>query len=312
MLKILIGKPVRHIEMFRAASAQGLYFNADVEKLYDTLPDIITGLGYECSIIEQNVRRVYQEKNSIFLSWHNHGTTKNTWFIKSAYVPNYFYFDKTGYSGWSELTETYDYDVDVNSIRNEVNDFRNYYISDDISRYKHCEEDIPKTPYVIVFEQRPDDAVADFAYVSDLSSKVIETFKGTKYNVIIRPHPFNLEWKNGSIQWSINEMNSIHKLIAGSSAVYTVNSGAGFEALLHNKRVFTAGQCDYHWATNTLKSDKDIKNSIDLIDEPVDEDNITKFLHYCINYHFMNVNNKSSIERKILRAVNESAYRVIV
>ncbi len=306
-MRILIGKPIRHIEMFRKASAQGIIFNEDVEKLYDILPDIITRLGHECVVIEmiEQLRRVYQEKNSIFLGWHNHGTTKNTWFIKSAYIPNYFYFDKTGYSGWSELAETYDYEVDIDSIRDDVNDFANYYISNNISRYQSSIENTPKTPYVVVFEQRPDDAVADFAYIPDLSSKVIEAFKGTKYNVAIRPHPFNLEWKNSSWQWSINDTGSLHKLIAGSAAVYTVNSGAGFEALLHKKRVFTVGHCDYRWVTTTLKTDKEIRSSIDLIEEPIDEDNIIKFLHYCMNYHFMNVNDEESIIRKINRAVDE-------
>ena len=113
-MRILIGKPVRHLEFFRTAGEQGLAYNQDIEQLYDILPTIITRLGYECITLDvsTNIKRIYQETNSIFLAWHNHGTTKNTWFIKSGYMPNYFYFDKTGYSGWAELAEKYEYDCD--------------------------------------------------------------------------------------------------------------------------------------------------------------------------------------------------------
>jgi len=54
--------------------------------------------------------------------------------------------------------------------------------------------------------------------------------------------------------------------------------------------------------TDVLKTDEDIKASIDILDDPVDTDSIIKFLHYCLNYHFMNVNDEASIERKLLRA----------
>ena len=104
--------------MFRSASEQGMMYNDDVEKLYDMLPDIISRMGHEPVVLDmtKDIRRIYQEKNSKFLAWHNHGTTPNTWFIKQAYIPDYFYFDKTGYSGWSELTESYNYDIDLASL----------------------------------------------------------------------------------------------------------------------------------------------------------------------------------------------------
>lgn len=309
-MRVLIGKPIRHIEMFREASEQGLMRNNDVEKLYNILPGIVDRLGFEPITIEMaNLRRVYQEKNSIFLAWHSHGTTKNTWFVKQSYLPDYFYFDKTGYSGWSELTETYTHDVDVETIRDEVSTFATYYISNNISRFNQTpNNETPTRPYVLAFEQRPDDAVSDFAYIDNFIPKLQEAFRNTQYEVVVKPHPVDLRWSksNNTWEWLINDTGSLHDLIANSTAVYTINSSAGFESLLHNKRVFTAGQCDYHWVTNVLKDDKDLVGSIELLTEPVDEDEITKFLHYCLNHHFMNVNDESSIERKILRAVEHA------
>ena len=77
-MRILIGKPTRHIEMFKAASDSGLFYNDDVEKLYDILPNVIERLGFECIDIDmtENIRRIYRDKESIFLAWHNHGTRR--------------------------------------------------------------------------------------------------------------------------------------------------------------------------------------------------------------------------------------------
>jgi len=313
-MRVLIGKPTRHIELLKAASEQGLMYNDDVEKLYEMLPDIIDGMGIDCAIpdISKHQRRIYQDKDSIFLAWHNHGTTKNTWFIKQGYLRDHFYFDKTGYSGWSELAQEYDYDIDVDEIRDEVNAFTDNYIVNKYSRYDQSYvEPIPEKPYVVAFEQRSDDAVSDFAYVDDFIPKVVEAYKDTEYTVHIKPHPLQIDWvrcedtpNKLKAVWTVNQQTgSLHELIANSAAIYTVNSSAGFEALLHGKRVFTAGHCDYHWVTDVIKTDEDIISSIDLLDKPVDTDAIIKFLHYTINHHYMNINDPASIIRKINRAV---------
>jgi hypothetical protein len=306
-MRFIIGKPTRHIEMFDAASEQGLMYNDDVVQLYDILPNVVTNLGLECVSIDmsKNIRRIYQEKDSIFLAWHNHGTTKNTWFIKQGYLLDYFYFDKTGYSAWSELAETYEYDVDVDTIRDEVAEFTDNYIANNSSRFDQSYvEPIPDDPYVVVFAQREDDAVADFSYIDDFIPKVKEAFKDTDYTVHVKPHPLEINNIEGKWIWTVSEQTgSLHELIKNSAAVYTVNSSAGFEALLHGKRVFTAGHCDYHWVTDVIKTDEDIVASVDLLDKPVDTDSITKFLHYVINHHYMNINDEDSIIKKINRAV---------
>ena len=307
-MRVLIGKPTRHLDMFAAATEQGLMRNDDVVRLYDMLPDIVDELGHDHVVIDikDNMRRIYQEKDSIYLAWHTHGTTTNTWFVKQSYLPDYFYFDKTGYSGWSELADSYDYDVDVDEIRDEVNAFAEDYIANNTSRFiQQHDLPIPNEPYVVVFTQRADDAVSVFAYIDDLADKVIEAYKDTGYKVVVKEHPLELEWTNKGWVWRVNEKTgSLHKLIAGSSAVYTVNSGTGFEALLHKKRVFTAGHCDYHWVTNILKNEDNIVASIELLEQPVNEDAIIKFLHYCLNHYFMNVNDKDSIKRKLIRAAD--------
>ena len=97
------------------------------------------------------------------------------------------------------------------------------------------------------------------------------------------------------------------KLVEGATAIYTMNSGSGFESLWQGKRVFTTGVCDYHWATTPLKTEEDFKNSRELLNEPVDTDRINKFLYYCMTEYFMNINDNKSIQKKIRLAISQAS-----
>lgn len=42
---------------------------------------------------------------------------------------------------------------------------------------------------------------------------------------------------------------NVHSLISAAHAIIVINSGVGFESLIHGKPVITLGACDYQWAT---------------------------------------------------------------
>ena len=42
---------------------------------------------------------------------------------------------------------------------------------------------------------------------------------------------------------------NVHDLISRARGVFTINSGVGFESLIHGKPVVTFGDCDYKWVT---------------------------------------------------------------
>lgn len=279
----------------------------DVKIFYDLLPKVLERMGIDYRVLElQKSRQIFRADDALYLAWHLHGTLPDIWHLKPSYLVDYFYFDRNGYSGWSELAQEYNYDVDVDSIRDEVQKFANDYISNNISRLPQPRNAyLPDEPYVLVLLQRPNDSVTHHAYIHTnlLLKRIAELYKGSKYKVCVKAHP--LETSMHRDPNIFEATGSIHKIIAGATAVYTMNSGSGFEALLHGKRVFTTGHCDYHWVTDVIKTDEDLQASINLIEQPVDTDRIIKFLHYCINYHFANINDEASIERKLQRAINE-------
>lgn len=79
-----------------------------------------------------------------------------------------------------------------------------------------------------------------------------------KYHVCFKMHPFNTN--DHDLHSSIDEAmkgsnyvhkvkGNIHELIKRSQGVWVINSGTGFESLIHGKPVCTFGNCDYSYAT---------------------------------------------------------------
>ena len=307
-MRIRIANPISYLEFNKRQDPKNFYYT-DVERFYDSLPSILDGMNidYDELYIKNNARIIHQKENSIYLAWHTHGTLPNIWHLQAGYMPNYLYFDKNGFGPWSEIVDKCDYKIPVEDVRGGVEDFCSNYISNNTSRIPQPDAaTLPDEPYVLVLGQRPDDCVMQFSHIDtmELAHAVTEAYKGTKYKVCTKGHPLEPTMSYSS-PGSIQVTGNLHKYIAGASAVYTVNSSSGFEGVIHGKRVFTTGRSDYHWATTELKTVKDIKDSIELLEEPIDNDNRIQFLHYMLNHHFMNVNDTKSIQRKILRAVAE-------
>lgn len=310
-MKIRISKPIYHLENFD--------FHGDVKQFYDMLPEILTEMGLEYDMTSATIGRtgkqIHREKDTLCLAWHLHGNLPDIWHLKTAYIPDYFYFDKHGYSGWSDLAKEYDYDIDIESIRDEMQEFCDNYIASNRSRALQPESAyIPKGPYVLVLTQRPGDSVIkEFAYMDSqkLLDEVTELYKDTGYTVCVKTHPFSDPenfYSDEYVRMSpdiFHATGSMHKIIDGATAVYTVNSGSGFEALMHGKRVFTSGKSDYHWVTTTVKNKQDLQDTMHLIEEPVNKDEILKFLHYALNEYFVSLHDKQRIKNRIELAVSQ-------
>ena len=97
------------------------------------------------------------------------------------------------------------------------------------------------------------------------------------HSIVIKSHPANLNSMKSlhkiflkyrekypkhlseRIHWV--DKISIHTLLDKCSAVFTVNSGVGLEALLHNKPVFTFGSADYQAAAQKVIFGGSVKNA---------------------------------------------------
>jgi len=287
-MKITVSKPIRAIQAYRNAQ----YNYTDIEAFYNALPPVLDSMGADYRIID--TFDTAPADTNVHLAWHGYGNEPNTWYIKSGYLPNYFYFDKTGYSGWSTLVHNYDFDVSSDVASEYINAFQ---LNSRMPQPEHTEE--IGAPYVLVLGQKWRDKVLEFSYFeNDLLKMVTDLYAGTEYKVVFKPHPLN-KGEEGS-------RGNLTNLIAGANAIYTINSGSGFEALFQHKRVFTTGVSDYHWGTTELKTVSEFQNSINMLEEPVDIDRINKFLYYCLTEYFMYITDAASIQRKIRQAISEA------
>ena len=141
---------------------------------------------------------------------------------------------------------------------------------------------------------RPPDVSRDVptAYINTLITalSVLDKFN---IPIIYKPHPFENQDANAVINNlidlpALNNVSivsdvSIHDLLHLAKGVVTINSGAGFEALIHLKPVVTLGKVDYSAATYECRNIEDIKKSVQFINSPVDELKIKKFIYAYLN-----------------------------
>jgi hypothetical protein len=129
---------------------------------------------------------------------------------------------------------------------------------------KHPQPDRSRVPaealpegYAFVPLQRPHDYVqihhAPISVV-DFVDVLADWAESRRQPVAIKPHPFNerdpevlqaLERRSRGSRFVLRVDENVHDLVARATAVVTINSGVGFESLIHGKPVVTFGRSDY-------------------------------------------------------------------
>lgn len=122
---------------------------------------------------------------------------------------------------------------------------------------------VPDGPYIFFPLQIPhDQSIRYFSDVAeiDVVSALLAWAKERGIAVVLKPHPANLKSmqpfealarEHGAV-WS--DAN-IDDLITHAAAVYTINSGVGFESLLRLKPVVTFGRAEYDCVTFNARPD---------------------------------------------------------
>jgi Capsule polysaccharide biosynthesis protein len=122
--------------------------------------------------------------------------------------------------------------------------------------------------YLFVPLQRPRDYVQihhSRITVIDFIHRVVDWADSVRQFVAIKPHPGNLydpdvmeavEGRCRGSRYAILVNGNVHDLISGSLGVFAINSGVGFESLIHGKPVVTFGDADYTWVTYRGSADR--------------------------------------------------------
>lgn len=238
--------------------------------------------------------------SQIILSFHSRGERNNVLRMKEAYIPPYYLFDRTGYSGYSEISKHADkFRKEIQSTPRGaadafVSELRQKLVEQNLSKYQQpstSPENIP-SPYYFMPLQTVDDPVASFSYLDqlDVACALAKAADERSSSLIIKRHPLcgsrKVEKALADLDHEFSNVvvsnGSIHDLISGASAVIGCNSGVLFEAMIHGKPVVTFGNSDFQIATKSIEDLGQIPPTLESVSSWGDEF-ATKFLYWYLH-----------------------------
>lgn len=191
--------------------------------------------------------------------------SRPTWYYMQQAMPWLFSLDPLG---WNASGSHYPCDIAVGDENSGT--FERYaerLIGGNTSKYAQparlsrdelvARGDIPPEPYVFFPCQRPTDLSLRLYSdhdPADVVRALANWSQASGIPVVFKAHPTNpasaasqrQAAQGSNVYWSDA---SIHDLIPHSTAVYVINSGVGFEAMLHDKPVVTFGRVEYDAAS---------------------------------------------------------------
>lgn len=254
---------------------KGITLDHDPNDLLN-LQELLKGWGFKA------VEKVGEyDPNTFYLSYHKISPEKNVWTLKRGYLPGMYYVDPLGYAGWSSVAK-----FGIPKVPNKGDEKIKDYLKNKPSKYKQSGLFMFPDKFIFVPLQMENDEVSKLAHIN--SVELAEILSTVYENVVVKPHPGgNKRLPKGC---TITDA-SIHSIIPKAMAVYTVNSGVGFEALLYGKKVVVSGDSDYDIVCTKVKDRDEIISSILLTQKDPSE-----YLNYMLNYYFLDVNDPKSIE----------------
>lgn len=220
--------------------------------------------------------------------------------FKAADLPGRTSLDPMGFAGWSSLARKSVQDLDMGNVSTqEIDAFfmttREQVLTFNQSKYaqQNADEALPER-YVFVALQTIGDMVQRNAYLPMLSmlDMVVARFRQSGYQVVIKRHP---RCRSRRVTAALRKaakaphvtisQGSIHKLLAGAEAVFTVNSGVGSESLIHETPLYCFGASDYGAVAHHIRSDADLLASTSPIRSSCSAAERRRFLYYYRNIH---------------------------
>lgn len=262
----------------------------------------------KCFSDSQNIKN-----KTLIISYHTIGSpNKQILRWKEGYLQGMVTFDTRGYSGWSSLCEKNIskqlHKISEKKANNTFNFLAKKYIDNNISKYIQPSTEKFQFPNKFIFFplQTINDTVMIHSYIKPiyLIKKIINILWKQNISLVIKQHPRcnNKELKELLIKYEkknkiILYNGSIHDAISKAETVYTINSGVGFESLLHLKPVITFGKSDYMSMTKNINNLDTIKKEPLYYLNKNEKLKIKKFLHYYIGEKCLFLDDEKKLQR---------------
>ena len=262
---------------------------------------------------------------------------EHTWFFKPT-VPDKFTttLDELGYGSYSTIT--YDKppyeEADPEKVHRFYADTVSEWVRNNDSKWgeDHFKEKlIPHKDFYLVIGQCGGDSVVtrqDFGGYFEKLERIVQELLivDPDREVVVKLHPYTngpmhdpnrcslikpLTEKFESFSKRVkvySDFSSIHSFLPSARCVLVGNSGAGFEAMMHDKPIISFCFPEYHWVTYDLRKTCDLGNAIQL--NWFNKDAQRRFLYwYMEKYCFYDYN---SAKRRVDDLLEEEIeYRVL-
>lgn len=256
-------------------------------------------------------------RNRIKLSHHSRGRDHQTWHYKVAYHPEFFHFDREGYSGWSEMRHLRPAEVDSVPLALADSFYQERVqpiLFAKTSKYPQGEaQPLAAEDFVFVPLQLPDDSVASLtlsgSYLETMAAAIRRLLRQGQ-RVVVKRHPL---CRHDGISTLLHEARadgaiisdaSIHAILPAARAVVTFNSGVGFEALLYQKPVICLGQADYAIAGWEVRQIDDLDAILQAALTGKSSGFIRKFLFLAMRKFQVDLTSRSNVIQHVLRTLS--------
>ncbi|MGP5302222.1 capsular polysaccharide export protein, LipB/KpsS family [Psychrobacter celer] len=251
-----------------------------------------------------NWRKVYRKTEFKAISYHTFNEVNNPeWLhVQESTLANRCSVDTKGFAGYSKMANDFS---DIEECTSNIESFildENFdylhqkYVVNNVSKYHQKEKAFAcEDEYVFVALQVLTDLVADIAFFDGIQMlrTIAQYYKNTATKVVVKRHPYcNSLSMQLLIENLLNEGAiivsdaSIHSIIENANAVFVVNSGVGFEALMHLKPVIVCGQCDYAYAVSSqVKTPQELLQYLEKDEFLIDTQKVKKLLYYYANVY---------------------------
>ncbi|MDF7676537.1 hypothetical protein PT286_07280 [Neisseriaceae bacterium ESL0693] len=264
------------------------------------------------------------ERGTLIFSYHSHhNSEKNVWHLKEAPIIPLFAIDKSGYSGWADISIHFEQYKDAiamisNEISNHIiNKYKNFFETTKESKYPQTNSyfTTPEKPYIFLPLQVQNDPVMrtlNSIDILDMIEYAAKQTTTTNTELWIKRHPWCNSESMATFLDSLTQKyplvkivdGNIHTLIKNAKAVIAVNSGTSIEALIDGAAVYITGQCEWMNACNRIQHLEDIANIF--TNEPIlMNDWQKKIIAYLLNEYWFDPNDPQAIRHQIQKCIQD-------
>lgn len=274
----------------------------DIPTFFATLVACLESRGHQYDILNHTVLPPADpDVHAVTLGYHSRGRRPRTWHVKRSYLYGYFYVDRDGHSGWSEMARSSalferSLQEDETASLAFVEQMRRDYFDRGMTKIPQSGQQFTwdGRPYVFLPLQISVDTVMRLSRVdyTAFARAVAQGLAGSGYRLVVKRHPACTSLDVFRLLAELSAHPHVHvttaavgTLMRHASAVVCINSGVGFESLFHGCPVITAGRSDYEWVTAGVNTVEDLAELPRLVEATVDRGRVSRFLKYfCCDY----------------------------